>query len=134
MFVTFFLGVLDLGVNRLTYVRAGHVPPSLRRADGSIERLGHGGGLPLGMMEDTAYVAATVAFNSGDALLVVTDGFTEAHNPAGELYGDERVERYLAALDPRADGALDALIKDVRRFEAGQPASDDMAAVLLTLT
>ena len=44
------------------------------------------------------------------------------------------IERYFAALDPKTDGALDTLIKDVRSFEAGQPASDDMAAVLLALT
>jgi sigma-B regulation protein RsbU (phosphoserine phosphatase) len=133
MFVTFFLGVLDLAANRLAYVRAGHVAPFLRRADGSIERLGQAGGLPLGMMEGTAYAPSAVAFNTGDALLVVTDGFTEAHDPAGALYGDERIERYLAARDPKADGALGDLIKDVRSFEAGHPASDDMAAVLLAL-
>jgi hypothetical protein len=55
-------------------------------------------------------------------------------DPAGQLYGNERIERYLAALDPRADGALDTLIKDVRGFEAGQPAPDGMAADLLALT
>ncbi len=71
MFVTFLLGVLDLAGNRLTYVRAGHVPPFLRRADGSVERLTQAGGLPLGMMEGTAYKSATVDFNSGDALLVL---------------------------------------------------------------
>jgi sigma-B regulation protein RsbU (phosphoserine phosphatase) len=133
MFVTCFLGVLDLAANRLDCVRAGHVPPFLRRTDGSIERLRQGGGLPLGMMEGTVYVPATVPFSSGDTLLVVTDGFTEAHNPAGEFYGDDRVGRYLAALDSKVDGALDTLVREVRSFEPG-PASDDMAAVLLTLT
>jgi sigma-B regulation protein RsbU (phosphoserine phosphatase) len=133
MFVTCFLGVLDLAANRLDCVRAGHVPPFLRRTDGSIERLGQGGGLPLGMMEGTVYVPATVPFGSGDTLLVVTDGFTEARDPAGEFYGDGRVGRYLAALDSKVESALDILVKEVRSFEPG-PASDDMAAVLLTLT
>ena len=55
----------------------------LRRADGSVERLTHAGGLPLGMMEDTVYKPTTVAFDSGDALLVVTDGFTEAADLGG---------------------------------------------------
>jgi sigma-B regulation protein RsbU (phosphoserine phosphatase) len=125
--------VLDLTANRLSYVRAGHVPPFLRRAEGLVERLEPGGGLPLGMMEGTAYVQAAVAFNTGDTLLVVTDGFTEAQDPAGALYGDERIGRYFAALDSKGDSALGSLLKEVRSFEAGQPASDDMAALLLAL-
>jgi sigma-B regulation protein RsbU (phosphoserine phosphatase) len=134
MFVTFLLGVLDLADNRLTYVRAGHVPPFLRRADGSIARLTHAGGLPLGMMEDTVYKVTTVGFNSGDVLLVLTDGFTEAADPGGALFGEARIEQYLAAHDPRSPGLLEALVSEVRSFEAGQPAFDDMAAVLLSLT
>lgn len=134
MFVTFLLAVLDLAGNRLAYVRAGHVPPFLRRTDGTVERLRLKGGPPLGLMEGTAYVSGAVDFNIGDALLVVTDGFTEAAEPGGALFGDGRIERYLAALDPQATGAIEALIKEVRSFEAGEPASDDMAAVLMVLT
>jgi sigma-B regulation protein RsbU (phosphoserine phosphatase) len=85
-------------------------------------------------MEDTVYKVTTVGFNSGDVLLVLTDGFTEAADPGGALFGEARIEQYLAAHDPRSPGLLEALVSEVRSFEAGQPAFDDMAAVLLSLT
>jgi phosphoserine phosphatase RsbU/P len=132
-FVTFLLGTLDLTSNRLTYVRAGHIPPLLRRADGSIEHLGHKGGLPLGYMEDAVYASAAVELNSGDAILVLTDGFTEAADPGGQLFGSDRIVQYFAAADPARPALLEALVKDVRSFEAGLPAADDMAALLLSV-
>jgi phosphoserine phosphatase RsbU/P len=134
MFVTFLLGVLDLASNRLTYVRAGHVPPLVRRADGSIEKLGHLGGLPLGMMERKQYKSAVVDFKAGDTILVVTDGFTESVDPSGTLYGQDRIEQHLSAADPADSNLLRTLLQHVRTFEAGEPPADDTAAILLTLT
>jgi sigma-B regulation protein RsbU (phosphoserine phosphatase) len=126
--------MFDLATNQLIYVRAGHVPPFLRRADGSIERLAHGGGLPLGLMEDARYTSATVSVNTGDAVLVLTDGFTEAADADEQLFGESRIERYLSSADPARTGVLQALVQDVRSFEAGRPASDDMAAIMVSFT
>jgi phosphoserine phosphatase RsbU/P len=77
-------------------------------------------------------MSATVDFSPGDAVLVVTDGFTEAVDPGGQLFGDGRIERYLTAADPSGAGALAGLVKEVRSFEAGEPPADDMAAILLS--
>lgn len=133
MFVTFLLGTYDIAASRLTYVRAGHVPPFLRRPDASVERLTQSGGLPLGLMEDAPYKSAAVDFNPGDALLILTDGFTEAAEPNGQLFGDQRIAQHLGSSEPAERDTLDALVKDVRSFEAGRPASDDMAAILLAV-
>jgi sigma-B regulation protein RsbU (phosphoserine phosphatase) len=129
MFVTFLLATADLARRRLAYVRAGHVPPFWRRADGAVERLRTLGGLPLGMIEGAAYKADAIEFAAGDRILVLTDGFTEAADPAGTLFGEPPIEALLAATHDAP--FLDKLTAEVRAFEAGQPASDDMAAVLL---
>lgn len=131
MFVTLFLGVLDVGTGELAYVRCGHVPPWLRREDGSIERLGTAAGLPLGVMEGVSYRPGSARLGKGDRLLVVTDGVTEAAAPDRTLYGEAPVERWLQASS--FDAPLSALVEEVRAHEAGAPASDDVAAILLRI-
>jgi phosphoserine phosphatase RsbU/P len=133
MFVTFLLATVDLGRRRLMYVRAGHVPPFWHRADGTVQRLGTLGGLPLGMMPGTIYKPETIELAAGDRVLILTDGFTEGQDPAGALFGEPRIEALLRETQatPVATPLLDKLAAEVRRFEAGRPASDDMAAILL---
>jgi sigma-B regulation protein RsbU (phosphoserine phosphatase) len=133
MFVTMLLGVLDLATRELRYVRAGHVPPFHRNGTGAVTRLEAPGGPPLGLFEDIVYQQAAVTLAPGDRLLIVTDGFTEAHDAGSQLYGDDRVASFVAGLAVDAADPLPALIRDVRAFEAGLPAFDDMAAILLTL-
>jgi phosphoserine phosphatase RsbU/P len=133
MFVTLLLGTLDFAGNRLAYVRAGHVPPYLRRADGSLERLEQLGGPPLGWTEKAVYKSDTTAFAAGDAVLVLTDGFTEAADPAGQLFGEDRIATFMQQSDPGDPGLLSTLVRQVRDFEGGMPPSDDMAAILLSL-
>jgi len=133
MFVTMLLGTLDLRSRELRYVRAGHVPPFHRNGTGAVARLDAAGGPPLGLFEEIPYSQATVVLGADDQLLVVTDGFTEAHDASRALYGDARVEAFVAALRDRAGEPLQTLIGQVRAFEAGQPAFDDMAAILLSL-
>jgi sigma-B regulation protein RsbU (phosphoserine phosphatase) len=133
MFVTMLLGVLDLSTRELRYVRAGHVPPFHRNGTGAVARLDAPGGPPLGLFEDIEYQQAAVTLAPGDRLLIVTDGFTEAHDAARMLYGDDRVSTFVAGLETGAPEPLQSLIREVRAFEAGLPAFDDMAAILLTL-
>jgi sigma-B regulation protein RsbU (phosphoserine phosphatase) len=130
MFVTLLLATFDGTSNRLTYTRAGHVPPFLRRAGGRVERLGAGGGLPLGISETAVYRSATVSLGPGEELLIVTDGITEAMDPNRNLFGDARVAEWLGSADALALGELLAV---VRGFEAGSAQSDDIAALLLKL-
>jgi sigma-B regulation protein RsbU (phosphoserine phosphatase) len=129
MFVTMLIGLFDPSHGRLDYVRCGHVPPFLRRADGSLERLSVSGGMPLGVSELGSYASASVSLSAGDYLLLLSDGVTEAAAPDGPLFNDERVERWLSA---PPDG-LASLVAAVRAHEDGGPASDDLAALLLTI-
>ncbi len=131
MFVTLLIAAFDAATGRLTYVRAGHVPPFLRRAGGAVERLTAAGGPPLGLMEDAVHTSAVVDLAPGDELLIVTDGITEAMDPARALFGEARVAELLGQSDLHAGALLDQLLAQVRRFEAGSPQSDDIAAILL---
>jgi sigma-B regulation protein RsbU (phosphoserine phosphatase) len=130
MFVTLFLAALDLRNGRLFYVRAGHPPPLLRRSDGTFERLAAAGGLPPGILEYSQYRSATFDLRPGDHLLAVTDGITEAADPAGVLFGSARVEAYHAGAGD-AEPYLQRLVAAIREFEAGLPSSDDIAAISL---
>jgi len=133
MFVTFLLATLHVTSGRLTYVRAGHIPPYHRNANGALARLDLLSGPPLGLDESARYKPDAVSLTPGDRLLVVTDGFTEANDPDGALYGDERVATFVTSLEPSDPAPLQRLLVNVRQFEAGRPASDDTAAILLSL-
>jgi phosphoserine phosphatase RsbU/P len=133
MFVTFLLASLDMTTGHFAYVRAGHIPPFHLEARGAVNRLTCPGGPPLGLVEDIAYKTDAITLSSGDRILVVTDGITEAHDPSGELYGEQRVEEFLAGLVPQVEEPLAQLVGLVRAFEDGHPAFDDTAAILLTL-
>jgi sigma-B regulation protein RsbU (phosphoserine phosphatase) len=79
-FISFFYCTLDNDLGVLTFANAGHYPPILVRADGSIERLTHGGPV-LGVFPDAAYEQGRVLIGSGDRLVLFTDGITEARRP-----------------------------------------------------
>lgn len=132
-FVTLLLAVLDATSGRMSYVRAGHVPPFLRRGDGNVETLSDPGGLPLGMMEGSPYMASTVELAPGDGLLILTDGITEAFAPASELFGDDRVVHILRSSENRGEALLLELLAAVKAFEAGSPPGDDKGLILLEL-
>jgi serine phosphatase RsbU (regulator of sigma subunit) len=90
------------------------------------------GGPPLGLVETTKYKTGAITLAPGDRLLVVTDGFTEAHDPDGAMYGEARIEEFMTALPATETEPLKRLASLVRGFESGRPAFDDMAAILLS--
>ena len=81
-FITLFLASYTPSTGRLEFVNAGQTPPLLRRQNGSIERL-MSGGIALGMFEGSTYEAGELHLNPGDALLMYSDGMTEAESPDG---------------------------------------------------
>lgn len=134
MFVTLLLATFDAESGRLAYVRAGHLHPFLRRASGTIERLRELGGPPLGLADNASYKSASVDLRSGDQLLTLTDGITEAADLSGAQFGEGRVEEFLSTVHPDEVAPLTRLIAAVRKFEAGQPALDDIATLLLAIS
>jgi sigma-B regulation protein RsbU (phosphoserine phosphatase) len=143
LFVTIFYAVLDLGTGQLNYANAGQNPPYLVRGRTSeIERLVKGG-MALGIVEGNRVEERTVMINPGDALILYTDGVTEAFSPAGDMYGEEglkktvRAEYARAVADLPATGGssaqeiLDAIDDAVKTFIQDLPLPDDLTLVTL---
>jgi len=132
MFVTIFMGTLSLPSLELTFVRAGHVPPFLWNGSTAMRRLEPAGGPPLGLVEEFQYKQHTLSLSPDENLLVLTDGFTEANDADGQLFGDARILAFLAGAGSVDARTLPSLVEIVHAFEAGQAQSDDMAAILLS--
>ncbi|HEX6833090.1 MAG TPA: CHASE2 domain-containing protein, partial [Rudaea sp.] len=112
-FVTAFAAVLDFRTGLLDYCNAGQENPWWREASsGRIVRLADGGGPPLCVVDDFTYRAARVQLSPGDIVCIVSDGVTEANDPAGAMFGAARVEAVLARTSS-ARAAVDALRNDV---------------------
>jgi len=126
MFVTAWMGVLELSTGHLAYVNAGHNPPLLRRG-GNYEFLRTRSGFVLAGMEGMRYRPASLELVPGDALYLYTDGVTEAANENKQLYGDQRL---CEVLNAHADSDPETLLKtvkdDVDAFVGTAPQFDDI--------
>ncbi|MBI5464268.1 MAG: SpoIIE family protein phosphatase, partial [Ignavibacteriales bacterium] len=131
-FITFFWGILDSESKMLRYVNAGHNPPFLFRRDGSISRLDEGG-LILGILKNPAqYVQGEVLLQKGDALVMFTDGVSEAMNASGEDFTEERLVTVLNRVKEKpANEIIQATIQAVEAHTQGTPQSDDMTMLVL---
>jgi len=130
-FTTTFLAEYDPASRRLTYVNAGHNAPILRRQTGAIERL-EVGGIPLGIQENVPYESGTVTLQSGDWLVIFTDGVIEAENVRTEEYGEARLLTMLhanVAVAPLM--LLNTIMLDLDRFVGNAPQHDDVTLLLL---
>ena len=131
MFVTMFHGVLDLASGVLRYCNAGHNPPYLLRAAGGRETL-KATGIPFGIDADLPYRVAETVLAPGDALFLFSDGITEAFDPAGDIFGEARLE---AALENSRGRSATTLVADIlaatAEFAAGGEQSDDITCLAL---
>jgi serine phosphatase RsbU (regulator of sigma subunit) len=131
-FATFFLGRLDERTLELAYTNAGHNPPMLVRANGTIEEL-ETGGTVVGILDLATFEEGRVTLAPGDRLLVFSDGLTEGESPTRELYGEERLRTFLRGL-PRDLGAaamIERVTGDLDRHLAGHEAGDDVTLLVL---
>jgi phosphoserine phosphatase RsbU/P len=130
-FTTTFLAEYDPASRSLTYVNAGHNAPILRRQTGAIERL-EAGGIPLGINENVPYESGTVTLQSGDWLVIFTDGVVEAENVRAEEYGESRLLAMLHAnIAVTPSMLLNTIMLDLDRFVGGAPQHDDVTLLLL---
>jgi sigma-B regulation protein RsbU (phosphoserine phosphatase) len=132
MFVTLFFASLNRVDRSLVYANAGHNPPLLfRAASSSIERTDVTG-VALGMMDDMEYEQRQLVLESADILLLYTDGIVEAMNGKEEFFGENRLRSSLAAAtELSAQGILDSILRDLKRFSAGAEQSDDITAMVI---
>ena len=131
LFVTGWLGILDLQNHILTYSNAGHNPPLLKVGQ-NFQYLSSPAGFVLAGLEFTRYKEQTIKFEPGSRILLYTDGVTEAMNPAKELYGEERFLKYVNEhKNDSIKELVDGVRNDVARFSDGADQADDITMLLL---
>jgi serine phosphatase RsbU (regulator of sigma subunit) len=129
-FVTLLAAILDRRSLSMTLVNAGHPAPLRRRPDGSVETVAESArGIALGLMPGQEYQEAAVGVEPGDLWLAYTDGFTEATNAAGKMFGAARLRERLAAATAAVRESGDRIVREVLTFLGDQPPSDDMCLV-----
>lgn len=132
MFVTYLCAVLDIATGTVQFANAGHNPPLLARASGRHEWLRLPPGLVLGAMEDIAFPVSSTVLAPDDALLLYTDGVTEAIDPQQRLFGDPALEALYATIKSRAARAqVEAVFAAVQAHANGADQSDDITALAL---
>ena len=132
MFVTVWLGILDLKTGKMTAVNAGHEYPVVMRANGSFELVKDKHGFVVGGMDGIHYREYELTLEPGQELFLYTDGVPEATDGANELYGTERMMEVLnrnASLEPRQ--ILEAVKADVDRFVGDAPQFDDLTMLCI---
>jgi phosphoserine phosphatase RsbU/P len=129
-FISFFYCIVDHDESTLTFANAGHYPPILIRADGTVERLGTGGAV-LGVFPEGGYEQGRVALRGGDRIILYTDGITDVCNASDEEFGDERLVDLAVANRGCSAPALQArLANAVDAFSDGR-FQDDATLIVL---
>ena len=131
MFVTAWMGILDIPTGKLTFANAGHNPPLLKRSDGSFEYLKTRAGFVLAGMEGVRYRVNEITLNAGDRIFLYTDGVTEATNENNELYGEDRLVSFMnKSLELDQTKLLPKLKKDIDKFVGKAPQFDDITMLM----
>jgi sigma-B regulation protein RsbU (phosphoserine phosphatase) len=137
VFATAFYAIVDTAAATLCYANAGHPPPLLRQGEsGTIGSLALPSPEPAaGLIEDFPYSNHAIAFNPGDTLLAYTDGFFEASNAEGVMFGESRL-RALLAKKSGCSGAemIEQLVQEVVAFTGHENFDDDLCALTVEST
>ncbi|HMD32713.1 MAG TPA: GAF domain-containing SpoIIE family protein phosphatase [Candidatus Acidoferrales bacterium] len=130
-FMSMFVAMLDRRHRGLHYINAGHVPPAVIRADGTIESLREGG-MVIGVMPGQSYARGFLRLEQGDVFIACTDGITEAMDREGEEYGLERLEKTVAKhRGLKAPEIVKNLLAEVDAFSRGGTHEDDTVVLIM---
>jgi sigma-B regulation protein RsbU (phosphoserine phosphatase) len=130
-FTTAFLAELDPATGDIAYINAGHNVPILRKSSGTVQRL-DAGGIPVGILPDAPYAVGTARLDSGDWLVIFTDGVVEAVNRKDEEYGEPELLQLLDRESATAPAELlQSLLADLDRHVGNTPQHDDITCLLL---
>jgi phosphoserine phosphatase RsbU/P len=130
-FVTLFFAELDPESGALSFLNAGHNPPLIVHAAGTVEQLASGG-LPLGIKADADYREGRTHLQVGDVLVIYSDGVTEATSPTGEEFGPTRLYEVVSRnVDASAAGIRDRIESALTKFSQGTQAADDITLVIV---
>jgi len=133
LFVTAFVGLLDLRNGELVYCNAGHEKPLLFAQGCHPRELEGAGGPPVSVTDDFEYKTQRYQLSPQEFLCIFSDGATEAFNTSGEEYGKPRLAEELSQVtdDMSAEMVLDTAFRNIERFVAGAEASDDLTMMVV---
>ena len=130
-FITLFFAVYSPSTGGLTYVNAGHLPPLLRRRDGTYEHL-EGTGVALGMFEGSTYTSAGTLLSAGDALVLFSDGITEAEDPSGRPLEEAGLEQVITTYSAFTAAEIGTeVLRAVERHADDSRFADDLTILIL---
>jgi sigma-B regulation protein RsbU (phosphoserine phosphatase) len=130
-FATLFYGIIDSSKNELSYCNGGHNNPFFFSHDNKLTTLDKGG-LIVGIMPSVIYEEDTIPFNSGDLLVIFSDGITEAMNNTEEEFGEQRlIDVILQNKNEPAKDLIEIIIKKVQEFSGIQSQMDDITLVII---
>jgi sigma-B regulation protein RsbU (phosphoserine phosphatase) len=133
MFVTLFIGVLDLPTGRLRYCNAGHDAPLL--INHGVRPLPVNPNLPVGLFDDVKYVQQNEQLQNGTTMFLYTDGLTEANNPSHKLFGLQRIiagiQQCMETGQTSPTALMDALYQQAVQFADGAQQSDDLTMLAI---
>lgn len=136
MFVTCFVGVLDIPTGKFTFANAGHNAPLLYRAGGAYDWLNVKPGFVLAGLDNMKFTSEELTMHRGDRLYLYTDGVTEALNPAEELYGEDRLLETMNREDVKKqpiEKVVEAVQEDIHVYADGAEQADDITMLLLEI-
>lgn len=134
MFVTFFMGILDLRSGRLKYCNAGHNYPLLIRNNDEVGFITETHGIPFGISETFEYQSGELKLAKNETLVIYTDGITEALSVGGELFGDERLISCVKkkCLNKNTEATSKIIMEEVSDFARTPERSDDITLMVIT--
>jgi len=134
MFVTLFVGIVNVKTGEFRFTNAGHNPPYIIREQGDLVCLDNRDGPIIGAVGGTAYKENELSFCRNDKLLLFTDGVTEAMNPAGDLYLERRLEAFLNEQQALpTDRLVIEVLASVEVFAADAEQADDITLLAFRL-
>lgn len=132
MFVTYFLAIIDLRNGVIEYSNAGHNPPFILKHDRNVEKLSTLHGMPLGVIEDVTYENSRLTLKPGDAIVLYTDGVTEAMNRDNHEFGEPALMKILQDnVDAPARQVIEHIMGGVKVHTGGHEQSDDITILAL---
>lgn len=132
MFVTLFYGIINHQTGVIDYTNAGHNPPYILHKNGDIECLPYSQNFVLGVFDDFEYKNDSFVLEEGDALVMYTDGVTEAFNINKEQFGEKRLEETLSELAyENSESMIAEINNDLHEFVADAPQSDDITMMII---
>ena len=132
MFVTVFYGIYNIKTGEVSYTNAGHNPPYLMKADGTVEQLPLSKDIVVGALDDFQFSEETLQLEHGDTLLLYTDGVTEATNENDEEFGEKRLEDTLKDVSQQnCQQIINAVKANVKTFAGKAEQSDDITLLAI---